>query len=140
MASELGVAAALVRMSHLVQHVFADVSRDHGLPPQQLQVLCMLIAGPVGMTELGRQLHLERSSVTGLVDRVEKRRLVKRVSDPGDRRAYLVELTEDGRRLAYVGHGEVTARLESMTKELEHDDRVRLASVMTLILAEHGLS
>lgn len=136
----LGVAAALVRMSHLVQHVFADVSRDHDLTPQQLQLLCMLIAGPVGMTELSRLMHLERSSMTGLVDRVEKRRLVDRVSDPADRRACLVALTDEGGRLAVEAHDDVTARLESVTARLEADDRARLASVVTLILAEHDLS
>lgn len=51
---ELGFAAALVRMSHLVQHVFADVSRDHDITPQQTQLLCILVGGPVGMTELSR--------------------------------------------------------------------------------------
>jgi DNA-binding MarR family transcriptional regulator len=67
--TEPGFAAALVRLSHLVQHVFADVSRDHDITPQQTQLLCMLIGGPVGMTELSRLMHLEKSSLTGLVDR-----------------------------------------------------------------------
>ncbi|GLY92559.1 hypothetical protein [Actinoallomurus iriomotensis] len=37
-------AEALVRMSHLVQHVFADVSRSHGTTPQQAHLLCVLSA------------------------------------------------------------------------------------------------
>jgi DNA-binding MarR family transcriptional regulator len=133
----LGVAAALVRMSHLVQRVYADVARAHGLPPQQLQLLCMLVSGPVGMTELSQLMRLERSSMTGLVDRVEKRRLVTRVSDPADRRACVVGLSDEGRRLAVAAHDDVTARLESMAQSLDSDERARLASATTRIIAEH---
>jgi DNA-binding MarR family transcriptional regulator len=124
-------------MSHLVQRVFSEVSREHGLPPQQLQLLCMLIDGPVGMSELCRLMNLERPSMTGLVDRVEKRRLVARASDLADRRACLVTLSGKGRRLAVAAHDDVTARLESITEGLDPNDRDRLAAVTTRILAEH---
>ncbi|MEO3827751.1 MarR family transcriptional regulator [Actinomadura sp. B10D3] len=136
----LGMADALVRLSHVVQHVFADVAREHGLTSQQLQLLCMLLAEPLGMTELSRLMHLERSSMTGLVDRVEKRGLVARVADPADRRAWRVALTEDGTRLADVAHDDVVAKLDSMTGRLERDDRDRLASAVALILTEHGFA
>src|SRR3954471_25014226 len=97
---ELGFVDACVRLAHLVQHVFADVSRQHELTPQQTQLLCMLSHGPVGMTELSRLLHLERSSLTGLVDRVERRGLVTRVRDSRDRRACHIVLTSQGDQLA----------------------------------------
>lgn len=135
-AAEFEVATALVRMSHLVQQVFAEVSRAHSLPPQQLQLLCMLISGPVGMSELGRLMHLERPGVTGLVDRVEKRRLIARAADPVDRRACLVGLTDEGRRVAIAGHDDVTARLQAMTSGLDQDDRERLANLTMRVLSE----
>ncbi|WP_217711656.1 MarR family winged helix-turn-helix transcriptional regulator [Actinomadura sp. NAK00032] len=132
------MADALVRLSHLVQHVFADVARDHGLTSQHLQLVCMLLDEPLGMTDLSRLMHLERSSMTGLVDRVEKRGLVARVADPADRRAWRVALTEDGAGLAGRAHDDVVARLDSMVERLERDDRDRLASAVALILAEQG--
>ena len=67
MTGQTGLAEALMRLSQLVAHVFADVSRGRDLTPQQAQLLCTLLEGPVGMTELGRLLHLEKSSLTGLV-------------------------------------------------------------------------
>jgi DNA-binding MarR family transcriptional regulator len=138
--SGLGMADALVRLSHVVQHVFADVARDHGLTAQQLQLVCMLLGEPLGMTELSRLMHSERSSMTGLVDRVERRGLVARVVDPADRRAWRVVLTEDGAGLADRAHRDVVTRLESMTRRLERDDRDRLASTIGVILAEHGFT
>jgi DNA-binding MarR family transcriptional regulator len=137
---ETGLAVALVRLSHLVQHVFADVSRAHDLTPQQAQLLCKLIDGPVGMTELSRLLHLEKSSLTGLVDRVERRGLVARTRDSRDRRACRIELTSQGARLAAASHQDVTARLEMLARELPPADSSRLASAIAHILAEHGTS
>ncbi|WUH99030.1 MarR family transcriptional regulator [Spirillospora sp. NBC_00431] len=134
----LGTADALVRLSHLVQHVFADVAREHDLTSQQLQLVCVLLAEPLGMTRLSRLMHLERSSMTGLVDRVEKRRLVARAADPADRRAWRVALTEEGARLATRAHDDVVARLDTLVGRLEPDDRDRLTSAVALILAEDG--
>ncbi len=132
-----GFADALVRLSHLVQHVFAEVSRQYDLTPQQSQFLCMLAGGPVGMTELSRSLYLEKSSLTGLVDRAERRGLVARTRGSRDRRACQVVLTSEGARLATECHEEVTARLETLAGELLPIEREQLASVITQILAEH---
>ncbi len=47
-------------------------------------------------SELGRRAGLEPSSMTGLLDRMERDNLVKRTPDPQDRRASRIELTCDG--------------------------------------------
>jgi DNA-binding MarR family transcriptional regulator len=125
---EIRAADALVRLTHLVQHVFADVSRDQGLTSQQAQLLCRLHLGPVRMAELSRALHLEKSSLTGLVDRVEARGLVARVRDADDRRACHVELTAEGDRLAVACHREVSARLDARMGRLDPDRRAALVT------------
>ena len=71
------------------------------LSPSQFNVLNLLRLNPGGLsqTDLSRQLIMHRSNVTGLVDRLEKRRLVARREVAGDRRAYSVVLTDAGARL-----------------------------------------
>ena len=61
-------------------------------------MLNLLEGNPSGLSQTGlsRQLVMHRSNVTGLVDRLEKRRLVKREDAAGDRRAYRVVLTPKG--------------------------------------------
>jgi DNA-binding MarR family transcriptional regulator len=135
---EAGLAAALMRLSRFVLNLFAEVSRELELTPQQSQLLWRLLGGPVGMAELGRALHLGKSSVTGLVDRVERRGLVERVTDPRDRRAFQVRLTWDGARLATDSHRELTARLEKLTDELSPADRERLVAVIGDLMAGDG--
>jgi DNA-binding MarR family transcriptional regulator len=64
----------------------------------QFNVLNLLSAAPdgVGQTELSRQLVMHRSNITGLVDRLEARGLVRRRSIENDRRAHRVVLTPRG--------------------------------------------
>src|SRR4051812_10321241 len=65
------------------------------LGPSQFNLLNLLIDCPEGLsqTELSRQLITHRSNVTGLVDRLEARGLVRRKASADDRRAYRVVLT-----------------------------------------------
>ena len=71
------------------------------LGPSQFNVLNLLHLEPAGLSqsELGRQLIMHRSNVTGLVDRLEKRGLVARQDVAADRRAYRVVLTAAGTKL-----------------------------------------
>lgn len=71
------------------------------LSPAQFNILNLLGGSSDGMgqSELGRELLTHRSNVTGLVDRLEAKGLVKRHPCEGDRRAWRVELTEGGKEL-----------------------------------------
>ena len=53
---------------------------------------------PIPLGELTRLLHLNNSTVTGIVDRLEKRNLVRRVRQSRDRRQIHVETTDEGKR------------------------------------------
>jgi len=71
------------------------------LSPSQFNVLNLLRDNETGLTqtELSRELITHRSNVTGLVDRLEQRKLVQRQSVSGDRRAYRVIITGTGQKL-----------------------------------------
>ncbi|ASO20440.1 DNA-binding MarR family transcriptional regulator [Actinoalloteichus hoggarensis] len=131
--TETGFADAVVRLAHLVDHVFDEVSRRHDLTAAQTQLLCVLVGGPIGMTDLRRALKLEKSSLTGLVDRVERRSLVTRVRDPRDRRAYQIALTEEGTRLAVLTHRDVAAGLDALAAGLPAAELTLATSILTRI-------
>ena len=75
--------------------------RPHGLTAAQYNVLNVLGESEEGLSqrELGDILVVDRSNVTGLLDRLEKSGLVKRTDHPSDRRVYRVSLTPAGRKL-----------------------------------------
>lgn len=134
--SDTGLAAALVSLSHHVLHLFADVGRAHKLSQQQAEMICaVIVRGRVGMTELGKLLHLERANVSNLLERAEHRGLAVRVRDPDDRRLTWVELTDEGTRLALQTHAEVTARLGQLVNQLAVRDQQHLTDVVQQMLA-----
>jgi MarR family 2-MHQ and catechol resistance regulon transcriptional repressor len=77
--------------------------RPHGLSAPQFNVLNLLAGRADGagysQRELADTLLVDRSNVTGLLDRMETAGWVKRQSDPADRRVYRIALTPAGRRL-----------------------------------------
>jgi DNA-binding MarR family transcriptional regulator len=99
----------------------------------------MLLGGPVGMAELGTWLHLEKSSMTGLVDRAERRGLVFRVRDERDRRAWQVALTEQGKELTACFHDHISRNMAALADDICPADRQQLALTINQILACHGV-
>lgn len=79
----------------------ARLFRPLGLTAAQYNVLNVLAPHPEGMSQrqLSDVLVVDRSNVTGLLDRMEKAGWVRRADAPRDRRVYLVTLTAAGRRL-----------------------------------------
>ena len=133
----LGVVAALVRSSFLVNAVYAESARKYGLTVQQGQLLCVLMAQPYGMGELGATLGLEKSSLTGLVDRAVRRGLVRREPVPDDRRAVQVVLSGEGRELAEDFYAATCRRVDELAAGLPAADRDRLAALLGRVVRDN---
>jgi DNA-binding MarR family transcriptional regulator len=123
-------AGALLRLSLAVQYLHQDISRRHDLTPQQAVLMFSLLDGPVGMAELSDRLHIEKSTLTGLVDRAERRRMVHRTPDPADRRALRVALTADGREIAVTSYRAITEALLGHIAGLPADTQAQLRAAV----------
>jgi DNA-binding MarR family transcriptional regulator len=134
---QIGVVAALVRSAFLVNAVYAESGREHGVTPQQGQLLCVLMAQSYGMGELGAMLGLAKSSLTGLVDRTERNGLVRREPDPQDTRAVRVALTAQGGRLAAEFYAETCRRIENLPAGLSAADRDTLAGLLGRVVLDN---
>ncbi|MEU9198737.1 MarR family winged helix-turn-helix transcriptional regulator [Streptomyces sp. NPDC048332] len=126
----MGIVTALVRSSFLVNAVYADSGREHGITAQQGQLLCVLMVQPYGMSELGAMLGLAKSSLTGLVDRSVQRGLVRREPDPEDGRAVRVALTAKGDALADAFYAGTCRRVDALSAGLDGTDRDQLAKLL----------
>jgi MarR family transcriptional regulator, lower aerobic nicotinate degradation pathway regulator len=120
------VTDALVQLSFAVQRVLAEVAAEHDLSVTALRMLGVLRDRRPGMLELGAHLGLDKSSMTGLVARAEKRGLVERLPSPHDGRAVLVALTPLGRDLTHRGETEITRRLDALVAPLTEHQRTHL--------------
>jgi DNA-binding MarR family transcriptional regulator len=133
----IGIVAALVRSAFLVNAVYAESGREHGLTPQQGQLLCVLMAQPRGMGELVAMLGLAKSSVTGLVDRTERAGLVRREPDPVDTRAVRVALTPRGSGLAEEFYAETCRRVEKLPAGLGVAECDTLADLLGRVVLDN---
>lgn len=77
----------------------SSVVADSGLSLPLMHAVELLgICGPLRMRDLCARLGVTTGTLTVTTDKLEKAGLVVRVPNPGDRRSWLLELTDEGRR------------------------------------------
>jgi DNA-binding MarR family transcriptional regulator len=86
------------------------------------------------MLDLARHLELEKSSVSGLIDRAQRRGLVERAPAPGDGRGVHVRLTEEGRRVTRRVETQAYAALDDLLGVLAKRDRARLSALADAVV------
>jgi DNA-binding MarR family transcriptional regulator len=114
--------------------VLTRLGGDHDLSLTQLRVLGILRGRRLRMTGLAGFLGLDKSTLTGLIDRAEKRGLVVRESSPADGRAVEVFLSPAGVQLADRLSDEVARLLTPLTNALGRTDQRRLEGLLTDLL------
>lgn len=91
------------QIKQLQDRVFETLLRDHGLAdlngPQGRILFVLWGQDEIPITALGRQTSLAKTSLTGMLDRMEAKGLVERRPDPADRRLLRIALTEKARLL-----------------------------------------
>jgi DNA-binding MarR family transcriptional regulator len=132
---DLGLVDGLAQLSFLVQSALAETAGKHDLSIIQMRLLGVLRDREPTMNALGRHLGLDKSSISGLVDRAQRRGLVSRTVSAIDRRAIHVSLTETGRRLAGQCATEFAERIATLAAGLPRTDRQRLSQFASQIVA-----
>ena len=76
---------------------WAVACQEFGLTLPQAHLLRLLTSGQsVKMNGLADALDCDASNITGLVDKLESRKLIQRQPDPDDRRVKMITLTQAG--------------------------------------------
>ena len=124
----------------LVQSAFATIgiltvlATEHDLSLTQLRVGGILRDRRVRMNELASYLRVEKSTITGLVDRAEKRGLMARAPNVDDGRATDVFLTKEGLRLAVRVESELEGAMAPLVARLSVVDRRKLRELLERLL------
>jgi DNA-binding MarR family transcriptional regulator len=126
---------ALVQSAFTTMAVLTRVSAEHDLSLTQLRVLGILRDRRLRMAGLAGFLGLEKSTMSGLVERAERRGLLERTPSADDRRAVDVALTTAGAELAERVHSEVTKALAPTLDSLASAEQARLAVLLRRMLS-----
>ena len=89
-------------------------------------VEALLHKGPLTITEIQDKVRLASGSMTAAVDRLEKLGLIVRKSSPSDRRARVVHLTAEGKRLAASSFERHAKDLEELMSPLSEKEKEQI--------------
>ncbi len=101
--SSMRAVTSLMRAHQLVLAEVDAIVKPYGLTFARYEALVLLVfskKGSLPLSKIGERLQVHPTSVTNIIDRLEKSELVTRRPNPNDGRGVLAEITEQGRRVA----------------------------------------
>jgi DNA-binding MarR family transcriptional regulator len=125
---------ALGQTAFTTMGALTGLAADAGLSLTQLRVLAILRDRRLRMSDLAEYLGLERSTMTGLVARAERKELLARVANEQDARAVDVVLTDQGRAVADALGLALREALLPFTARLPVADRRALTDLLRRML------
>jgi DNA-binding MarR family transcriptional regulator len=128
------VVDALVQVSFAVLDVLTRSAAELDLSMTQLRLIGILRDRSPSMAALADFLGLDRSSVSGLIDRAEKRGLVARRPSSEDARVTRIDLTSVGRELGKRLGTLVGARMEQLLESVSVTERESFVTLAASIL------
>lgn len=125
----------LVQLSFAVQSVVSDAANAYDLSVPLLRLLGVLRDRRPMMLELANHFGVDKSSMTGLVDRAERRGLVRREAALHDRRSVQVSITSAGTALAIEVETVVYQGISRLVGRLAGRDQAALESLVIRLSA-----
>lgn len=135
---ELSAVDGLAQLSFAVHGLLESQAAQHDLSIVQTRLLGILRDRSPTMNELANLLALDKSSVSGLVDRAERRGLVARSPSKVDRRSTVVNLTRSGRSLVSRVAASFDGDVSTLLDHLAPPDRDALSSLVSRLLDAHA--
>jgi MarR family transcriptional regulator, lower aerobic nicotinate degradation pathway regulator len=130
----------LAQLAFVVHGILERRAAEHDLSIIQVRLLGVLRDRTPTMNALGKFLELDKSSVSGLVDRAERRGLVARIPSTEDRRVVLVGLTDHGRSLVSRAAAGFGADVSAMLDLVPPSDRDALSGTISRLLVAYAAS
>src|SRR6476659_4202128 len=123
---------AMVFLYSESRRVTRHVAERYGLTGSQLLVLKMLEPkGKISLSELSERIRAKNSTVTGIIDRMERDGLVERKRSEEDRRVIFLELTSKGKKLGDTAKIDPMQLFRTLLEDMPDRDAVELQRIMT---------
>ena len=134
-ASNSGLIDALAQAAFTTMAILNKLAAENELSLTQLRVCGILRDRRLRMAELADYLGLEKSTMTGLVDRAEQRGLMARAPNPEDGRAIDVFLTKEGLKFAERAQAQFQDAMAPFTARLKASEQKSLQELLERLLA-----
>ena len=138
--SQMHAVTSLMRVQQLVINRLDEILKPHGLTFARYEALVLLTfsrAGALPLGKMGQRLQVHPTSVTSIVDRLERAGLVVRRRHPDDGRTVLAEITDAGRALVETATADLV-EADFGLGALSEDDLQRLSAMLTPVRRAAG--
>ncbi len=116
-------------VARLMKRRFEEEAKWHGITLAQWRALAQVATHDcISQRELADQIDADPMTVSGVLDRLEKRGLIERYPDPSDSRAKLARLTPAGEELFRTARQFGLAMYENAIAGLSAEERGALQS------------
>ncbi len=109
---QMHAVTSLMRVQQLVLGRLDEILRPHGLTFARYEALVLLTfskAGALPLGKMGQRLQVHPTSITSIIDRLERDGLVRRRRHDEDRRTVLAEITDQGRATVEAATADLVA-------------------------------
>src|SRR5690242_10048121 len=114
---------------------FTVAAASENLTASQGKTLTVLRRGPAAMRTLAETLACDASNVTGIINRLEKRGLVRREASSTDRRVTNLVITPEGERAVDAIRAKMHRTREGLSR-LGDEDRDRLSTLLERVFVQ----
>ncbi|MGI5414308.1 MarR family winged helix-turn-helix transcriptional regulator [Actinomadura luteofluorescens] len=127
----------LFETGRLVRRTFARMSPEQPRLPYLLVLSCVVRHGPLSQRQVAGRLRMDAGDLVGIVDALEKAGHVVRRRDPGDRRRYALDATENGRLFLGACQNDRARLDDALFEALSPDETHLFKDLLLRILAHH---
>jgi DNA-binding MarR family transcriptional regulator len=127
----------LLGRAHLIhREAAARALASLGLGVKGLGALSVLVdEGPLSQQRLGERQGIDRTTMVGVVDELERAGLVERRRNPEDRRAYSLDATAEGRRVLRRANVVVAEAEAEFLAPISSTERRRLKQLLRRLIS-----
>ncbi|WNJ20755.1 MarR family transcriptional regulator [Pontibacter sp. G13] len=133
---------AVERLEHCL-HELVDVYRSHQnyikqkyeISAVEMEIIQLIVLeGPKKMKEIGQHFNIKLSTLTSIIDKIERQKLVKRINSREDRRVVFLEVSRKGKTL-YDQYSRylhvISQKIKSSLTDSQHDALIKGLDRMT---------
>ena len=123
---------AVIAAYKAMRRSIAEELSNEDLTPPQFSVLRMLAKkGALPMNRISQDMLVTPPNITGLIDRLESNKLVRRGASEEDRRAIMIELTPEGKKVQAAVAKRYNEFMRDVLHKFTHDEQRTLRTLLT---------
>jgi DNA-binding MarR family transcriptional regulator len=128
------IVVALRRITRAIDLRSRTLLQDYGLTVPQLATLQAIgRLQPITASAIAKHVHLGQPTVTGILNRLEKRRLIRRIRGDQDRRSINVSLTPEGEGVLSDAPSLLQHQFQQELSKLKEWERTQILSTLQRI-------